>query len=48
MARILVIDDESELRTLLNRIFVRQGHETVEAGNGREALHLLESSPHST
>ena len=45
MARILVIDDETELRTLLNRIFARQGHETVEAENGRQALLHLDSSP---
>ena len=45
MARILVIDDESELRTLLIRIFTRQGHETVEAANGREALRHLEVAP---
>lgn len=45
MARILVIDDESELRTLLIRIFARQGHETVEAANGREALRHLEMAP---
>jgi len=45
MARILVIDDESELRTLLSRIFDRQGHETTEAENGRDALRQLEASP---
>ena len=45
MARILVIDDENELRTLLIRIFARQGHETVEAANGREALRHLEAAP---
>ncbi len=45
MARILIVDDESELRMLLNRIFARQGHETVEAANGREALRHLETSP---
>ena len=44
MARILIIDDEAELRMLLNRILNRQGHETVEAENGREALRHLESS----
>lgn len=45
MARILVIDDEAELRTLLNRIFARQGHETVEAANGRAAIRQLQAAP---
>jgi len=45
MARILIIDDEEELRSRLSRIFARQGHDTVEAANGREALRHLESPP---
>ena len=45
MARILVIDDENELRTLLIRIFTHRGHETVAAANGREALRQLELAP---
>jgi CheY-like chemotaxis protein len=40
MARILVIDDEEPVRRLLTRILVADGHEVLEANNGREALEV--------
>ncbi|WP_073265679.1 response regulator [Cryptosporangium aurantiacum] len=38
MGRILVVDDEPDLRFLLRRIFTRAGHEVTEAGDGAAAL----------
>lgn len=37
-ARILVIDDELQIRTLLRATLIRAGYEVVEAGNARDAL----------
>ncbi len=36
--KILVVDDEAELRELLSRSFSREGHEVVAVTDGREAL----------
>ncbi len=36
--KILVVDDEAELRELLTRSFSREGHEVVAVTDGREAL----------
>ena len=38
MSKILVVDDEPDLRFILRRIFERAGHEVAEASNGAEAL----------
>jgi DNA-binding response OmpR family regulator len=38
MARILICDDEAGLRAVIKRYAQFEGHETVEAGNGLEAL----------
>lgn len=38
MSTILVVDDEPDLRFVLNRIFTRAGHRVTEAGNGVAAL----------
>ncbi len=38
MARILVIDDEAPIRSLLATILHSAGHEVVEASSGREGL----------
>lgn len=45
MARILVIDDEESLRSLLRRALARAGHEIVEAGDGREGLGVAQVTP---
>jgi len=45
MARILVIDDEEPIRRLLARALVGEGHEVIEAKDGREALQLHLATP---
>lgn len=39
-ARILVVDDEPDMRTLLTLILTRSGFESVEASTGEEALEI--------
>ena len=41
MARILICDDEAGLRAVIKRYAQFEGHETVEAGNGLEALNAF-------
>jgi len=38
MAKILIVDDEKEIRTFLHRVIDRMGHESFEAPNGKAAL----------
>lgn len=38
MSRILVVDDDPSIRTLLRAIFELSGYEVAEAGNGQAAL----------
>ena len=45
MARILVIDDEQPIRELLRHVLEKEGHEVVEAQDGKDALRLAEQSP---
>jgi two-component system, OmpR family, response regulator MprA len=42
-ARILVVDDDEALRTALGRALRLEGYEVELAGDGAEAVHLLES-----
>jgi len=42
--RVLLVDDQQELRRLLERALVRVGHEVVTASNGREAIELASRS----
>ncbi|MFQ6096566.1 MAG: response regulator transcription factor [Armatimonadota bacterium] len=42
MAKILVADDEPNTVKLITRILTREGHELLTAGDGAEALELLE------
>lgn len=42
MARILVADDEGSLRRLVRSILEQEGHEVVEAEDGRFALNALQ------
>ena len=42
MSKVLVVDDEAGARRTLMRLLAREGHETVGAGDGREALNTLE------
>jgi CheY-like chemotaxis protein len=38
MAHILVVDDQTQIRSLLRTLLESIGHEVIEAGNGREGL----------
>lgn len=42
MAKILICDDEPGLRAVIQRYAAFDGHETVEAGNGIEALEAIQ------
>ncbi len=41
MARILVIDDEEQIRTLLKKALEELGHEVAKASDGDAGLHLF-------
>jgi CheY-like chemotaxis protein len=41
MARILVVEDNNNIRILMTTLFQKRGHEIVEASNGLEALQML-------
>ncbi len=45
MARILVIDDDDQIRRVLRRALEAEGHEVLEAGNGKTALRVHRTSP---
>ena len=40
MARILVIDDDDQIRRMLRMMLEMKGHEVLEANNGKEGLRL--------
>lgn len=40
--RLLIVDDEPNVRSALRRFLVREGYEIREAANGADALQLLE------
>jgi len=42
MSKALVVDDSRTIRTIIRRILIDLGYEVCEAGNGVEALKLLE------
>ena len=42
---ILVVDDESMMRNLLERILSRDGYKVVSAEDGQDALRMLEREP---
>lgn len=42
MPKILIIDDEEDICEMLETLFRKEGFETMSAGNGREALKLME------
>jgi CheY-like chemotaxis protein len=41
VCRILVVDDEPDLRFLMRRIFEKAGHEVTDAGHGAEAMECV-------
>jgi CheY-like chemotaxis protein len=45
MPRVLIIDDEPEIRTLVQHVLNGAGYETVQAGDGREGIALLRKDP---
>ena len=45
MAKLLVVDDSSTIRTLLSRALLEEGHEVVEAPNGSAGLRCLREEP---
>jgi len=45
MARIIIIDDEQDVRDALQEVLKRAGFETDVAANGDEGLELLRESP---
>jgi len=45
MARIVVADDDSNVRTLVRIALQRAGHEVREASNGKETVHLIRRDP---
>ena len=45
MARVLIIDDEPEVRKILRRILEHDGHEIVEASDGDEGLRYYRLQP---
>jgi DNA-binding response OmpR family regulator len=44
-ARVLVIDDEADIRTLLAELLRRAGHDVAEADNGRSGLRAFHAVP---
>jgi two-component system, cell cycle sensor histidine kinase and response regulator CckA len=40
--RILVVDDDEHVRTVISRLLQMEGYEVIVAGNGREALDLID------
>ena len=45
MARILVVDDEPDLRETIRRVLTRFGHQVEAVANGAEALRAFEAAP---
>jgi len=45
MAKILLVDDDPDIRSLLKIMLTGQGHEVVEATDGTQALRQAEAEP---
>ena len=43
--RILIVDDQQSIQTLLSRICQRAGYEVRVAGDGHAAIQMLEEEP---
>jgi len=44
--KVLIVDDSRAMRSVIGRLVKKLGHETVEAGHGREALEKLAGAEH--
>ena len=44
MKRILVVDDEARIRSIIRKYAEFEGHEVYEAGDGMEAVHLCRTA----
>ena len=40
MARILIIDDDDQIRSMLKQMLAREGYEVLSASNGKEGIRL--------
>jgi DNA-binding response OmpR family regulator len=45
MAKILLVDDDPDIRSLLKIMLTGEGHEVVEATDGAEALEVAQTQP---
>jgi DNA-binding response OmpR family regulator len=45
MAKILIIDDENQIRLMLRQMFEREGYDILEAADGKQALKMNKSNP---
>ena len=45
MSRILVIEDDSEVREMIREILAREGHEVIEAVDGSEGVQIYTNDP---
>ncbi|MEP6662970.1 MAG: response regulator [Verrucomicrobiota bacterium] len=45
MARILIIDDNTQLREMLNMVLTQAGHQVVEASGGEMGVQLYKQNP---
>ena len=43
MNRILIVDDDPSFRTVLRMMLLKRGYDVIEAGDGNEALQLMET-----
>ncbi len=44
--KILIVDDEQEVLSMLRRYFLLEGYEVITAAGGQEALRKLDGRPH--
>ena len=45
MARILLIDDDEQMRRIMARILVREGHDVIEAADGKQGIEFFRRDP---
>jgi len=45
MARILIIDDDEQVRSVLQKMLIRAGHEVLSAANGKQGIRIFNENP---